>query len=107
MVISFCATKDAFFDVASNGSDLFLDDNVSGNTTLEAGDRTCYFGFFELPQACEGSLSFLKRSWSLLSFGTSYHDKGGFWGKNHIDLICRSRAWDVLAPAQSWLSESC
>lgn len=94
---SSCTTKDASSGVAAERSSLFVNNNVSGNITLEAPDRTFTLGVFAFFKLAAAERSFLEQSWIFLSLEMSFHGKGAYCGKSVLDLIGRFCARGELA----------
>lgn len=67
--------------VAADGSERFIDDDVSGNYNLKVFDRASALSFWSYHETAAAAPSYQKQSWILLSPRTSCHDSGGFGKK--------------------------
>lgn len=98
----FFTKRVVFSDVAANGSDLFIDNDDSGNKTLEVREGASALSFLSSSTLVAAAQRFLKLSWMLLSPYSNCHGKGHLWSETLLYLIDRSCAWGLLAPVETW-----
>lgn len=89
---TFFTMKVVYSGLAADGSDLFVDDDVSGSAALEHRDRISALSFSTSHELAAVVQSFLELSRIPLLLETLCHDRGGFWGERLLERIVFSLA---------------